>query len=283
MLKETVLNLMVGLDAFSAFRFVNRAKLPILMYHRFSESQESGKTSRQTFETHLSYLTKNYKIISMTDAVRYLTDGNSLPNRSAVLTIDDGYRDFYDVAFPVLKNYNVPATLYLVTGFVNRDCWIWTDKARYLLGNTRNTRFSFGINGKYFDEELGDSDSRLSLAGRVNFELKKIPDHEKETILKEIEKWVGIHLDIIPSPEFGPVSWEQVRELSDGGVEIGSHTINHPILTNVDAEILTDELTRSKTELEDKLQAEICTFVIQTEMYRFANKTRLKMPATNRP
>lgn len=249
MIKNAAINILLRTNAFSVFRNANKAKTPILMYHRFSEGEEYGKTSRQTFETHLKYLTKNYKIVSLTHAVMHGTD-----NRTAVLTVDDGYCDFYDVAFPVLKKFGVTATLYAVTGFVSKRCWIWTDKARHILGRTRLEKFQFQIGRKEFDEELGNADSRLDLAGRVNSELKKLSDDEKELVLGELATKLEVNLDELPPAEFGPTNWDQLREMAKAGIEIGSHTVNHPILTNVAADVLADELTSSKLELENILQ-----------------------------
>ncbi|MEQ1603583.1 MAG: polysaccharide deacetylase family protein [Pyrinomonadaceae bacterium] len=256
MIKQTALKLLLGADVFSLFRFLNRSKMPILMYHRFSESEEFGKTSRKAFETHLKYLTRHYKIISLTDAVRYLADGEELPNRTAVLTIDDGYRDFYDVAFPILREFDLPATIYVVTGFLDRTCWIWTDKARYLLTETKLDRLSFTIGERFFDEILGDTDSRLALAGKINSELKKLSDSEKDRVLNELANSLSVHLDETPPSAFGPITWDQAREMAAAGIEIGSHTVNHPILTNVDADALTEELSVSRTVLEGQLQTD---------------------------
>lgn len=256
MIKQIALNLLVGADVFSLFRFLNRGKLPILMYHRFSECEEYGKTSRKTFETHLKYLKCNYKIIALSEAVKYLGDGNKLPNRTAVLTIDDGYRDFYDVAFPVLRDFDVPATLYVVTGFLDKKCWIWTDKARYLLSETKNERLSFTVGQKTFDAIVGDANSRLSLAGKINSELKKLPDNDKDIVLSGLAKSLSVQLDDVPPTEFAPINWDQAREMAASGIEIGSHTVNHPILTNVDSNTLTEELRASQGVVQDQLQTD---------------------------
>lgn len=253
MIKQTALNLLVSADFFSVFRYVNRARLPILMYHRFSEVEEWGKTSRKTFETHLKYLTRHYKIISLSDAVKYLKEGN-LPKRCAVLTIDDGYRDFYDIAFPVLKNFEVPAALYVVTAFLDGKSWIWTDKARYLLTKTNDDRLSFAVGARSFDEKLGAHNARLALAGKINSELKTLPDNEKDGVLNDLAHSLSVDLADVPPFEFGPISWDHAREMSFAGIEIGSHTVNHPILTNVDPDALSDELSTSRYILQNNLQ-----------------------------
>ena len=253
MSRSAVANLLVRTNAFAPFRFVNRAKLPILMYHRFSEREEFGKTSRSSFEAHLSYITRHYKVISLPEAVECLGAGDMLPPRSVVITIDDGYRDFYEVAFPVLRRYGVPATLYVVTEFVNGKCWIWTDLARYALLHAKETGFDFAIRDVSIRICLGNEKERLITAGKINSQLKKLPDDEKERFICQLFAAAGVDTPEQPCPDFGPVSWEQLAEMGSEGVEVGSHTATHPILTNVDAERLGSELRSSLGEIRRRL------------------------------
>jgi peptidoglycan/xylan/chitin deacetylase (PgdA/CDA1 family) len=254
--RAAVANMLVRTNAFAPFRFLNRNKLLILMYHRFSETEEFGKTSVKTFERHLEYLTRHYSVLPMSEAVTRMKNGDSFPPRSAVITIDDGYQDFFDAAFPVLQKFNFPATIYIVTEFVNQKCWIWTDKARYLLINGEKDRLEFKIDSKVFDPKLSDRTSRLAAAGSVNSELKKLPDEEKNTVLHELGRKMGVEIPEVPVLEFSALNWDEVRELAKAGIEVGSHTAAHPILTNVDADRLKRELSVSKVAIEENLQRE---------------------------
>lgn len=258
--KATVANMLVRFNAFAPFRFLNRSKLPVLMYHRFSEGEEFGKTSRQTFETHLRYLTRHYKIIPLTDAVSRKREGRKFPERSAVITIDDGYRDFYDIAFPVLKSFGIPATIYLVTEFVAGNCWIWTDKARYILTRTAAERLDFQINGTAFDQILGDSESRLAVAGSLNSELKELSDEEKDAHLTNLSNVRNVPVPARPTDEYAALSWDQARELAAAGIGVGSHTATHPILTNVDAARLESEMRDSRAAIHRELGSDTVHF-----------------------
>ncbi len=230
------------------------------MYHRFSKGEERGKTSQKAFESHLRYLNKHYKIISLDELIEYKRNGEPMPQRSAVITVDDGYRDFYDIAFPILKKFNVPATLYVVTGFVDGKNWIWTDKARYILRNTSAELCEFVVGSKKITATLDDSKSRLTAAGSINSELKKMPDDEKDATLREIASRMNVAIPDLPPDQFEAFGWDEALEMRDANVEIGSHTANHPILTNVGEERLTDELLVSKSMLEDKLQRQSIHF-----------------------
>lgn len=247
-------------NGFAPFRFLNRNKLPILMYHRFSRDEEPGKTSLSTFEKHLDYVAKNYQVISMSEAVARLKDGSHLPSRSIVITVDDGYLDFYDIAFPTLKKFRFPVILYLVTGFVDRKCWIWTDKSRFITMSSTESKISIDINGKTIDCKLTGLESRLDLAAAINSELKKLPDAMKEEVLRELAKRLNITIPELPAENFAPVNWDHAQELQQAGVEIGSHSVEHPILTNVDEERLKSELSSSFLAIQNRMQTETVHF-----------------------
>lgn len=254
--KSSIANLLVRANAFAPFRFINRHNLLVLMYHRFSDGEEFGKTSRKTFETHLTYIKNHYRVLSLTEAVSHLNEGASLPSRSAVITVDDGYRDFYEFAFPVLERFSMPATLYAVTDFIDGADWIWTDKARFILMRTDKAALDFGIGDKTFRCTLDDLESRLAAAGRINSELKKLSDDKKNEVLVEFSTAMNVEIPALPPDEFGPFNWDNAREMEKGGVTIGSHTRSHPILTNVDADRLGAELQTSRSLIQNKLQKE---------------------------
>lgn len=258
--KAAVANFLVRANAFAPFRFLNRSKLLVLMYHRFSEREEFGKTSRRTFEQHLRYLRRHYNIISLTEAVARIGDGKEFRERSAVITVDDGYRDFYEIAVPVLKSFGVPATIYLVTEFVAGNCWIWTDKARHILARTSAERLDFTINDKAFDQVFGDSKSRLMAAAAVNSELKKITDAEKDAHLAELSKVLKVSVPERPLEEYSALNWDQAREAAAGGIEIGSHTATHPILTRVEPLRLGVELHDSKSVIQREIGSATINF-----------------------
>lgn len=260
MLKSSILNLMVKTDAFAPFRFLNRAKVPILMYHRFSRSDNLNATSAETLTSHLEYLTKKYQIIPLSDLVSKVQNEESIAPNTAVLTIDDGYHDTFEVAFPILKKFNVPATLFVVTDFLDGKIWIWTDKARYALFKTKLNEFTLEVGEKSFQVKLTDKDSRLNFATKINSELKKLSTIERDKKILELAEISKVDIPGLPPKEFSPISWDEALQLDKNGVSIESHTISHPILTNISDENLANELSNSKLVLEEKLQRAVNIF-----------------------
>lgn len=252
-MKAGLLDLMQTFGAFAPFRFANRSKALILTYHRFGELRDGVKTSARAFARQLDYLASHYRVVPLSTLAELMTRGRELPPRVAALTIDDGYLDAYEIAFPILRRYGVPATIFLVTGFVDRKCWLWTDKLRFLTLKTRATKFEADLGSKQLRFSLSGRASRLKAATELNSRLKALPDELKEDAINRIASSLRVSLPDIPPHEYCSLSWDHAREMESGGVEIGSHTVSHPILTNVGEAILRAELKESKARLEAEL------------------------------
>ena len=188
------------------------------------------------------------------ETIENLKNENTLPPNATVITIDDGYADAFDIAFPLLKKFNLPATLFAVTDFVDGKCWIWTDLMRYIL--TATTRDSLNIefkNGEKIEARLTNVSQRIKLAATVNSRLKKMPDEAKDLKIKAIAADLAVEIPALPTAEYAPITWRQAVEMDATDLKIESHTTTHPILTNIGKTRLDFELRNSKEKLESIL------------------------------
>jgi peptidoglycan/xylan/chitin deacetylase (PgdA/CDA1 family) len=105
----------------------NVQTVPILCYHRFGPRVNSMTLSQPSFEAQMRYLREHgYTVVPMARLYDFLDGKVALPKKSVVITIDDGYRSTYDIAWPILKRYGYPATVYLYTDFVGAgDALTW--------------------------------------------------------------------------------------------------------------------------------------------------------------
>lgn len=234
---------------FAPFRFVNRRKALIVTYHRFTLADRDVKTAARAFSQHLDYLSSYYQIVPLSFIGERLASGKRLPANVAALTIDDGYSDAYDIAFPILRKRGLPAAMFVVTDFVDHKKWLWTDKLRYLVARADAHTLEGRVSERDFCVEFEPGDSVFCAADKVNSLLKAIPDEEKDEAISRMASAFGVELPIDPPSEFRSVSWQQVREMSDAGIEIGSHTATHPILPNVSLERIRRELIDSRTRI----------------------------------
>ena len=108
--------------------------LSILMYHQVGEFENVTRLKAnfchvKRFEKQMHFLKRwNYNVISLTDAIKGLKGEIDLPKHSVVITFDDGYENFYDYAFPILKELNLPSTVYAVAGLVGKPSdWLYED------------------------------------------------------------------------------------------------------------------------------------------------------------
>jgi len=262
LIKQSLLNLMRVAGAFDLMRLISRRQALILTYHRFSadEYDDDGKTPARVFAEQLEYLTAHYDVVPLSQIVERITAREPFPSGLAAVTIDDGYRDAYEVAYPLLRRYGVPASLFVVTEFADRRAWIWTDKARFLTQQAAPQRLTLKIQESELRLELNGATSRRDASERVNSVIKRLPDESKEEVIERLSLALGVAIPQTPPEEFSSVTWDQAREMDANGVEIGSHTLTHPILTNVGDERLRRELRDSKSRLEEILGRQVDQF-----------------------
>ena len=266
-MKRAILKLMRSCGVFASVRETNKHKALIVTYHRFVHTDDSRSISKAAFEEHLCYLNKHYSLVPLSQICDSLTGGKSLPPRAAVITIDDGFRDVYEIAFPLLRKYSVPATLFVITDFLDEKIWLWTDKLRYVTSEAPSGTATVTVNGRELAFELDGKSSRLNAATAINSVLKTLPTKSKDSAIDEIASALDVVIPALPPSEYGPVSWEQVVEMDKAGIEIGSHTVTHPILPNVDDDQLHWELSSSRDRLESVLQHPVKLFCYPNGSY----------------
>jgi len=252
--------------AFALFRAMNRRRILVLTYHRFSDAPQAGRTSAATLAAQLDYLASHYTVLPLSMIESHLRGGRPLPPATAAITIDDGYSDFYDIAWPALRRRKMAATVFVVTDFVDGKRWIWTDKLPFLLSRTSAGDLAVDVAGQSVSGAL-TGESRRQLASRINGILKSQPDGVKDQMIDEIAAQCLVSLPAQPPGDSGSCTWEQLREMESAGVEIGSHTVTHPVLTRVSADRLRRELEQSRGRLEEMLARPVTLFCYPNGAY----------------
>ncbi len=139
-------NLTAG--ALSPFvRALTASRGRILMFHRFASGPVSRRLPREVFEEQIRYLADHFKPSALRDVIRRFQDGEALDPGTVVVTVDDGYRDFFEFAYPVLLKYEIPCTVYLVSDFVSQKVWLWFDALHWLVHSTRRSHVRVQIDG----------------------------------------------------------------------------------------------------------------------------------------
>lgn len=247
------------LDVYSLVRkALTYSQVAILMYHRVSSGDppwyHGVVVKQEDFEREIVYLCKVAQIVSLDLLVERISQGEPVPSRAACITFDDGYKDNYTFAYPILRKYNVPATIFLTTGYIGRS-WPF-HKARFAIWNTHVTKFKVKGLGSYCLNSLSD---RLSVMQRIEHLLDELPAREKnraiETLLKVLDADLPSRFE-----ECHTLSWDEILEMSQNGISFGAHTVTHTTLTKLPIEEAREEIIQSKNDIEKRLGAPCTLF-----------------------
>ena len=252
-IKSRLVRLAGPIGGFQLCRGLSRAMPKILMYHRFSESAQPGFVHREAFDAQITYLKNNFNVVSLGDLVTQYREKKSFPANTIVITIDDGYKDFYETAFPVLKKHNASATFFVTTRFIDGDFWLWPDSVRYVLKNSDEINLSVMPGDlEYKSTQLTKNDKRF-LWDMIVVYLLSITENEKKIWLTEFAKLQKVNLPDNPVEDYRAVSWDEVRELDDSDIEIGVHTQSHPSLGKLEGEQIQVEVLGSVEIIEKQI------------------------------
>jgi peptidoglycan/xylan/chitin deacetylase (PgdA/CDA1 family) len=253
-LKESALSIGLRAGVFSLARLARGRQASILMFHRFAQDEdpEGRALSIQKFAAYLAYLTRSWRVVSLRQLTDELAQGVARPHMVAV-TVDDGYEDFYSLAAPVLRRYGVPATVFVVSDFIDGRCWLWPDRYRFVLGHAPRRRLSVRHRGADHVLELADERGRpRAIEGWVEH-AKRIPTPEREDLLQALAEACGVELPAAPPPGYRPMTWAQLRALAGQGFDVGAHTRTHPILSRVRPSELAEEIEGCKHRIEHQV------------------------------
>lgn len=251
------------LQLYRLMRYLYRKKIIILMYHGFTdkkvhegiENNQGLHLDIEKFKSQIEYLKKYYNIISLNQLIQHYSNGMKLPANPVVITIDDGYKSSYTLAYPILKQFSAPATIFLVTDFINKKEMLWVDRIEYAINMTKSSSFSLkiGKDTSFFD--LRDNNSKEIHYRRIQKELKLIPQESIGKIIESLERGLGQKLSIDKdiAEIYRPLGWKEVLEMIKSGIiSIGSHTCTHVVLTRCSPERMKKELFLSKQVIENK-------------------------------
>ncbi|HVM97685.1 MAG TPA: polysaccharide deacetylase family protein [Candidatus Acidoferrales bacterium] len=241
------------LDATGAFAF-SRHVLPswprILMYHQFCRTGEElpDGTSADVFRQHLEHIARHYRPMRLQELAEAMAARRPIPPRSVALTVDDGHTGFLRYAVPLLEEFQIPATLFVVsdaTGERSEECgWLWTDRFMYTCRMAGTPPFSSA------------AATEAALAA-----LKHTPPAERERRLGELAQRADVEVPTTPPPPYDLLSWSELRKLSASPLfDIGSHTRTHATLCTVDDDQSWEEINGSRRELESRLDAPVTSF-----------------------
>ncbi len=231
----------------------------VLCYHRvgnFNNLWSYPPLSPNIFEDHIKYISNNYKVITLNALADLLIENRPLPKKTLVLTFDDGYKDVYKWAYPILKKYDVPATVFLATGHIDSGRLFWWDKLGYIIFHTQKNSFRFENLGEFSFRSL---EEKLKSKGFIAEKIKRIPGINIDIFLEEMAGELDVNIPTNIGREL-ILSWDEIIDMHQNGIDFGAHTVTHPILSNIDIDTANREISQSRTDIENKINGNVLSF-----------------------
>jgi len=248
----------------------------ILMYHRIIDDEKSKNfhslkslfVAKREFELQIKYLFKKYSIISLDTLLSSLQGKTRLPRISFAITFDDGYKDNYLNAYPILKKYNMPATIFLITDYIGTNKVFWWDKVVFILKNSNLNELVAKLDWDLYPFEIVRQFNYLiqatekrkdKLIEGIVENFQKFDEIKREEIIEDLINKSDISLALIQKSN-QILSWEEINEMKDDLITFGSHTKSHPLLTQLEDNKLKEEIYNPKLEIEKKINKKIFFF-----------------------
>lgn len=241
----------------------------VLAYHRVADLGSDPQrlaVGVERFDEQMGLLSASYNPMGAGELVELVAHRRRIPERSVVVTIDDGYADALLDAKPILSAHSVPATVFVSSDYVGADVEFWWDELERIVLCAEELPSRVDIDagdGRPAAEGWDITKAPASERQRVYLELREyllpLRSADRETALASLRAQFGAAALVRPSHR--TLTAEQLRELGDGGlVEIGAHTRSHQLLAARTHDEQRDEITGSKNALEQVLGREVRLF-----------------------
>jgi peptidoglycan/xylan/chitin deacetylase (PgdA/CDA1 family) len=235
--------------------------LRILAYHRVAGLRDTPAVDVRTvsatpegFARQMKHLARFYRVVSMPEVLEAVEKGRLLPKRAVLITFDDAYADFAEIAWPILKQFRLPATMFVPTAYSNQpERAFWWDRLYQAFAATSRTEIDVSPLGHL---PLLPLDQKRRSLRAIQNHVTTMPKCEAMRLVDSLCAELGLSC-----VQGGSVlTWNQLRELAREGLTLGSHTRTHPVMTQVTPEQMREELQGSQEDLQREIGARLPIF-----------------------
>lgn len=263
-IKRIVYAGMYFLKAHELFRFLNRKKVVVILYHGVVEKELNPLVWQipvQRFEQQIEYISKKYRVLPLTTVVEKLINNEKLPDYSLAITFDDGFKNNYSTAFPILKRFNLPATIFLTTCNISSNRLLWFDRLYLAVKETKKTSIDLKEEGLRVFPVATVDEKNQTLSVLLNY-VKELQRNENALLLSKVLNKLGVDLEKVQDANhFKSLDWDDIVSMQQSNlISFGAHTEMHNIMTRITKEEVLQEIEISKKKIEEKLKTKCLLF-----------------------
>lgn len=252
-MKQSILYSIERIGANRVFRRIFK-NIIVLMYHGVvpdsCDTVSYLHIKESEFRKQMLHLKKYYNVIPINKIIDRLNSSSFNSMSEVVITFDDGYRNNFTYAYPILRELDLPASIFLTSGYIDTDRLFWWDKVQYAVERTRREELDLTPYGlAAYDLRNRSIPSRDRIVRDIADGLKEKQPVEIERITEWILKEYAP--DLAETDLFRPLITTQIKTMLEGGlITFGSHTHNHKILTTISLHEAEEEIVTSRDYLE---------------------------------
>lgn len=250
--------------AWALFRWIHLTirggRVTILAYHGINEGPCSLNLflNPRKFSAQMRFFRDHYSVIPLAQAEILLQNGHRPDQDYIVLTFDDGYKDNYQFAFPILSELGLPATIFLTTEPIDTGfpTFVYALILALHAGPVKLLDLSRHGLGRLY---LVDDTSRQGAVAKIDQHSKQLAPVERQALLDDILAQLNLTRE---SPGFQGkmLSWDDIRQMRRSGITFGAHTVTHPVLARLELAEIRREISESKRAIEQQLGERITSF-----------------------
>ena len=245
-------------------RIIARDSALVLRYHRVAGTRGDPMpraVPEGDFEAQLRLLSARCNVVGLPEIVDALLARRALPPGAVALSFDGGYEDNFSAAFPILKQFDLPATFFIAAGWIETSEVLWWERLHDYIRQAAAERLE-PVGQELLPEPVAQAFQRATLdepGGPARLEKLlaaavggiNCPPERTDELVESIAGVLGA--DVAPALLYQPMTWQQVKLLRAGGMTIGSHTMSRARLTTLRADRAHEELVASKAAIENQL------------------------------
>jgi len=244
-----------------------RSALTVLAYHRvvpldagcpYPLDVELISATPEGFAWQMDYIRHNMTPVSLGRVLEHLSGGEPLPPDAVAVTFDDGFSDTYSRAFPILRRHRIPASVFVTTGYVDSREPFWFELIAQIVMRVAPRSISLPESPRALPRGSSQMHRRRCLQELLSI-LKSLPNERRMQLISQWSERFAPFIDPSVTNMARPLTWLEIEEMSDCGIDFGSHTVTHPNLTRVRDEELMWELSESKRVLEQRVGRDVRT------------------------
>jgi peptidoglycan/xylan/chitin deacetylase (PgdA/CDA1 family) len=235
--------------------------LPVLTYHRFIAADSMGRfddgvadTTPETFDRQMSLLKRWFTVLELNDLFAFRA-GKLLPPNPVLVTFDDGYKDGFEVALPILRRHGIKATFFVATDFVDQRRLFWWDRIHLVVKSSQRESIDLTYPSR-LRFHLRTRDERSAAAARLIRMVKDEKELDLDRFIDGVSEGCGVSIGPDEERRMADellMTWDELRALRAAGMDVQSHTRSHRTLQTVPHARLRDELGGSREVLEREL------------------------------